>query len=106
MRGVKPATALKLPAAPEGQDAFFSAVMSYFMQQHAHVEAVYALEKAGELGMGATDVSPAARALIEGQLHAGGQMLAAIWVTAWKNAGPDTYLKAQLLKRAAANTTP
>lgn len=98
---VKPATALELPAAPEGQDAFFSAVMSYFMQQHAHVEAVYALEKAGELGMGTTDVSPAARALIEGQLHTGGQMLAAIWVTAWKTAPTDTYLQAQLDKRQA-----
>lgn len=98
---VKPATALELSAASEGQDAFFSAVMSYFMQQHAHVEAVYALEKAGELGMGTTDVSPTARALIEGQLHAGGQMLAAIWVTAWKTAPTDTYLQAQLAKRQA-----
>ncbi len=98
---VEPAAALDLSAVPDGQDAFFDAVMAYFMRQHAHVEAVYALEKAGELGMGATDVSPAARALIEGQLRAGGGMLAAIWVTAWQTAPADTYLQAQLAKRQA-----
>ena len=98
-KDIEPASALDLPAVPEGQDAFFNAVMAYLMKQHAHVEAVYALEKAGELGMGATDVSPAAQALIEGQLRAGGQMLAAIWVTAWQTAPVDTYLQAQLAKR-------
>ena len=39
---------------------------------------------------------------IKARLLTGGRMLAAIWVTAWKNAPPDTYLKAQLLKRSAA----
>lgn len=98
---VEPAAALDLPSVPEGQDAFFNAIMAYFMKQHAHVETVYALEKAGELGMEATEVSPAARALIEDQLRAGGQMLAAIWVTAWKTVPVDTYLQAQLAKRQA-----
>jgi hypothetical protein len=29
-------------------------------------------------------------------------MLASVWLTAWKNAGDDTYLRGQLIKRQAA----
>lgn len=96
---VQPAAALELSAVPEGQDAFFNAVMKYFMAQHTLVEPIYALEKSGELGMRGTPVSPAARALVEGQLLKGGEMLAAIWVTAWQTAPADTFLQAQLEKR-------
>lgn len=99
--GVRPAAALELAEVPADQDALFNAVMAYVMRQHAHVETVYALEKSGELGLGPTEVSPAARALVEGQLLAGGRMLAAIWITAWQTAPVDTYLQAQLAKRQA-----
>lgn len=103
---VQPATALDLSAVPEGQDAFFNAVMAYLMAQHELVETVYALEQSGELGMGATAISPAARALVEGQLLKGGRMLAAIWITAWKSAPADTFLQAGLEKRKAETPSP
>ena len=37
-----------------------------------------------------------------------GRMLAAIWLTAWRGAVPDTYLRAALVRRqaAAAKTAP
>ena len=30
----------------------------------------------------------------------GGELLASLWLTAWKNAMPDTYLRTQIAKRA------
>ena len=96
------------PVAPlfEGgaspRDPMFDAVMSYLQTQAAQVEPLYRLEKAHKF-----DTEPPAdpaegRAFIEEQLLRGGKMLAEIWVTAWKNAAPDPYLKAQLTKRAEA----
>jgi len=45
---------------------------------------------------------PTGREFIEGQLLRGGEMLGAIWLTAWVNATDDSYLTKQLAKRAAA----
>lgn len=98
---VEPAQPLSLAAAPEGQDAFFTAVMSYILEQHQLVEPLYALEKAGKFKGGSADESAEGRAFIEGQLLRGGRMLSAIWLTAWRSAPVDTYLRAQLLKRQA-----
>ncbi|MES1167982.1 MAG: hypothetical protein ABUL61_02310, partial [Oleiharenicola lentus] len=44
-------------------------------------------------------VSAEGRAFIEGQLLTGGQMLGRLWLTAWKTAPVDTYLRTQLAKR-------
>lgn len=88
--------------ATSSRDPMFDAVMRYLKAQNERVEPLYRLEKEHKL-----DTEPPAdpsegRAFIEEQLLRGGEMLADIWVTAWKNAAPDTYLKAQLEKRAAA----
>ena len=76
--------------------------------QHRQVEPLYVLEKAGKLGQAEQPVSDEARAFIEARLLEGGRMLGAIWLTAYRGAVPDTYLRAALLRRqtAAAPATP
>lgn len=110
---VTPARALALPARSDGRDPLFVAVMDYVLAENRLVEPIYRMEKAGQFSnelekQGLPDrnhgpVNPAGRAFMEGQLLQGGQMLASVWVTAWRNTVPDTYLRTQLLKRQAAS---
>jgi hypothetical protein len=99
---VTPAQPLALATQPDGRDPAFVAVMNYFMAQHAMVEPLYALEKKGVFKSEVAATSVEGRKFIEDRLLAGGGMLASVWVTAWKQAAPDTFLKAQLLKRQTA----
>ena len=99
---VHPAATISVTPRPDGRDPMFAAVMSYFLAQHAQVVPLYELDKAGKFKVEGTTAAPEGRAFIEQQLLAGGEMLGAIWVTAWENAIPDTYLRAQLWKRQAA----
>ena len=101
---VTPAQPLALAPAAGGRDRFFSAVMNYVVAQQKLVEPFYALEKKGVFKSEVAATSVEGQDFIKARLLTGGQMLGAIWITAWKNAGPDTYLKAQLLKRAARNS--
>lgn len=103
---VTPAQPIALTAAAGGRDPFFTAVMNYVVEQQKLVEPLYALEKKGVFKADVAATSVEGQEFIKARLLTGGQMLGAIWVTAWKNAGPDTYLKAQLLRRAAAGTNP
>lgn len=97
---VKSASAISVAAREDGRDPMFVAVMDYLLAQHQLVEPLYQLEKAGKLSHGRDEaIVPEGRAFIEGQLLQGGQMLGAIWLAAWKNAVPDTYLRTQLVKR-------
>jgi hypothetical protein len=110
---VTPAQPLVLAPRADGRDPMFAAVMDYLLAQFQLVEPLYQLEKAGKLSneqekadrnrqQFAGPVDPAGRAFIEGQLLKGGEMLGALWLTAWKQAAPDVRLRAQLLKRSAA----
>lgn len=96
---VLPVEAIVLGNREDGRDPFFVAAMDYLLAQHALVETLYQLEKAGKLGNGENSVTPEGRAFIEGQLLKGSQMLARAWVTAWQSAPIDTYLRTQLAKR-------
>jgi hypothetical protein len=98
---VTPAQPLVLSAAAGGRDPLFTAVMNYVVEQQKLVEPLYALEKKGVFKSDVAATSVEGQDFIKARLLTGGQMLGALWVTAWKKAGPDTYLKAQLLKRAA-----
>lgn len=96
---VQPAQPLAL-AAPAGErDPLFSAVMVWLLEQHTQVEPLYALEKSGALRAEVAATSREGRAFLETRLLSGGRMLGALWLTAWQQAGPDTFLRAQLLKR-------
>lgn len=109
---VTSAQSLAVASRADSRDPVFAVVMDYLIAQNQLVEPLYQLEKAGKLSdeWEKTDrtkphpgpVDPEGRAFVEGQLLKGAQMLGALWTTAWKNAGPDTYLRAQLIKRQIA----
>jgi hypothetical protein len=94
---------LALPAVTDGRDPFFVVTMDYILESFSHVEPLYKLEKAGLLAIGEQPVMPEGRAFIEGRLLKGAEMLARVWLTAWKTAPVDNYLRTEILgKRAAA----
>jgi hypothetical protein len=98
---VTPAQPITLAALPDRRDPMFVAVVNYLLETAKQVEPLYQLEAAGKLSHAKEDpASPEGKAFIEGQLIKGGNMLGAIWVTAWKSAVPDTYLRASLLRRS------
>ncbi len=109
---VTPAQAIMLTPQDDERDPMFVAVMDYLQGTLKLVEPLYQLEKAGKLGDTFTKehgkgkdtepVSAEGQAFIEDQLLRGGEMLGSIWETAWRNAPPDKFLRASLLKRQAA----
>jgi len=101
---VRPAHILTdLPGAkaPAGRNPLFDEILAYLLAQHAQVEPLYQLDLAGSLKPDSPDGGRAARAFLGEQLLRGGEMLSSLWLTAWKEAPPDTYLRAQLQKRKA-----
>lgn len=101
-----PAKPISIAPREDGRDPVFVAVMDYVIAQNTKVEPLYQLDKAGKLKVDGTSDPAEARRFLEGQLRAGGEMLAAIWVTAWRNAPPDLYLRNSLLKRQATLPAP
>ena len=108
--GVVPAQPIALTTQPDGRNPMFVAVMNYLIEQNKLVEPLYALEKKGALKAEVAATSIEGQEFIKARLLTGGEMLGAIWLTAWKTAPVDTYLRAQLAKRqttaAPAKTTP
>lgn len=98
---VTPARALAFTPQPDGRDPVFVAAVRFLEEQHRQVEPLYAMQKAGKLGDHDLPVTPEARAFIDGQLVRGGEMLARIWVTAWRTAPADNYLLDSLAARKA-----
>lgn len=96
--------------ATSPRNPLFGEILAYLLAQHDRVEPLYQLELAGSLKAGAPDGGAAGRAFLGEQLLRGGEMLSSLWLTAWKQAGPDAYLRAQLQKRPpaapASATTP
>ncbi len=99
---VKPAEPFALTPPAPGSDPFFTVAIDYIVTSNTLVEPLYQLEKQKLLGHGEQEVTPEGRAFIEGQLLTGGSMLARVWLTAWKTAPVDTYLRNDLAKRQAA----
>jgi hypothetical protein len=97
-----PSVSLPATNPADGRDPVFVAAMDYLLTSHEQVAPLYQLEKDGLLGNGEQPVSPEGKAFIENRLVAGGTMLAKLWVTAWKSAPVDTYLRSTLAKRQAA----
>jgi hypothetical protein len=98
---LRPARAFNGQAAP---DAMFRLVVEFIVEQHKQLEPLYQLDKDGKLS-GEGERGLEGKAFLESQLVKAGQMLADLWYTAYVQAPPDTYLKAELVKRkTAANT--
>jgi hypothetical protein len=102
---------MPLPMRADGRDPAFVAVMDYVLTSHAKVELLYQMEKAGLLAnRPELPVTPEGRAFFEERFLAGSHMLARLWVTAWKSAPLDTYLRETLVRRqtkaAAAAESP
>ncbi len=120
LRGLVPRVTAAQPLAvvsrADGRDPVFVAVIDFIIAQNQLVEPLYQLEKEGKLsnelekaGKFHQDTQPAnaeGRAFIEGQLLKGGGLLGVIWTTAWHTAGPDNFLRAQLIKRQTATASP
>jgi hypothetical protein len=96
------ARAIPLAPRPDGRDPMFVAVLDYLQRQHRQVGPLYQLEKDGKLGNREQPVAAEGRAFIEARLLEGGHMLASIWLTAYRAAGPDNFLRSTLIKRQTA----
>jgi hypothetical protein len=83
----------------------FPVVITYLLDQFKLVEPLYQLDKEGKLS-GTGEVSAAGREFIQTQMLAGGQMLGDLWLTAWRFAPPDNYLKSALAKRKLLQQQP
>jgi hypothetical protein len=105
---VTPAEAVNIAARPDGRDPMFVAVMDFLQASNKMVEPLYQLEKDGKLGQGERPMTDEARRFVEDRLVEGARMLSAIWLTAYRSAVPDTYLRTALIKRqtGVAPTTP
>jgi hypothetical protein len=100
---ITPAQALPLAKQPDNRDPFFVQMMDYLAAQNKLVEPLYALEKKGAFKAEVAAKSVEAQDFIKDRFLTGGQMLASIWVTAWKNAEDDKFLRGSLIKRATAD---
>lgn len=98
---VTKAEPIDLTPRADGRSPVFIALLDYIEADNAQVEHFFEMEKAGRFRVQDGHVDPAGRAYIDGRLLTGGEMLARIWVTAWRNAPLDTYLERELQKRAA-----
>ena len=101
---VAPAQALLTAASTDGRDPVFVAVLHYFLAQNAQVEPLYMLEQTGQFKVANIGQSPEGRAFIAQQLRQGAEMLGTLWLTAWREAGPDDYLARQLAQRRTAGS--
>jgi hypothetical protein len=82
----------------QGRDPVFVDVLSYLLGSFGDVEHLYALDKEGKLHPENAS-SAEGKAFIEGQILAAGTMLGSLWLTAWRDAPADTFLRGQLLAR-------
>ncbi|MBK1881413.1 hypothetical protein JIN85_03235 [Luteolibacter pohnpeiensis] len=96
---VKPVSAWTLT---EGSgDPVFAKVFEYIQAQHAFVEPIYQLEKKGAFRAENPVKSEEGKKFIEQRLLSGGRTLAEIWLTAYREAGPDSFLRRVLEERKA-----
>lgn len=99
---LRPLQPVSLAARPDNREPMFVAVLDYIRTQNTKVEPLYQLEQAGKLGNGGGVIADEAKAFFEQRVLEGAHMLATIWLSAYRNAVPDTYLRSALIKRQTA----
>jgi hypothetical protein len=97
-----PAKELDVAVRPDGRDPVFVAIMDFVIAQNKEVEPLYQLDKDGKLKADGSPGSLDGKPFIEDQILKGARMLGAIWLTAWRQAAPDTYLQSSLVQRPPA----
>ena len=95
---LRPAQLVALNGRTAKSEEMFQATMTFILEQHKLLEPLYQLDKDGKLS-GEGENGLQGKPFLEGQLIKSGQMLGDIWFSAWQQAPPDAYLKAQLAKR-------
>lgn len=98
---LRPAGIVSINGHPAKPEEMFQAAMLFILEANKLVEPLYQMDKDGRLS-GEAGKGLEGRAFLEGRLVKSGQLLGDIWYSAWEQAPPDTYLKAQLAKRKAA----
>jgi hypothetical protein len=97
-----PARPIDVTVRPDGRDPIFVAEMDFIIRQNREVEPLYELDKEGKLKADGSPGSFDGRPFIEAQLVKGAEMLGSLWLTAWRQAGPDVFLQSQLIREQAA----
>jgi hypothetical protein len=96
---LRPAHLVAINGRPAKAEEMFQVAILFLLEQNKQVEPLYQLEKDGKLS-GEGEKGLEGKAFLEGQLLKSGQLLGDLWFTAWQQAPPDMFLKAQLARRA------
>jgi hypothetical protein len=99
---VHPAQLVSIDGHTAKPEEMFQAAMLFVIGQNKLVEPLYQMEKDGKLS-GEGDKGMEGKAFLEAQLANSAQLLADLWYSAWQQAPPDTFLKAQLSRRQGAS---
>lgn len=102
---LRPLQPISLVARPDAREPMFVAVLDYIRKQNGKVEPLYQLEQAKKLGIGGAVIPEETRTFFAERVVEGAEMLATIWLTAFRNAVPDTYLRSSLIKRQTSPAT-
>lgn len=98
----QPAQPLSLEPRLDGRDPMFAHAMDFLVAQNQLVEPLYRLEAAGKLKTDAATPDAEAVDFIQQRVLAAGQLLGNLWLTAWRSAAPDAFLRGQLVRQQAA----
>jgi hypothetical protein len=103
---LRPARLAAIEGRPAKPEEMFQVAALFVLGQNKLVEPLYQMEKEGKLS-GEGEKGAEGKAFLEAQLAKSAQLLADIWYSAWQQAPPDTFLKAQLARRQrASGSTP
>jgi hypothetical protein len=99
LRGrLRPAQPVNINGRTAKPEEIFQVAMLFLVEQNQFVEPLYKLDKEGKLS-GDGEAGKEGKAFLEAQMLKSGQLLGDLWFSAWQQAPPDTFLKAQLAKR-------
>ena len=95
---LRPARLLTHDDPRSAQTNLFAEVMHYLVEHHGQVETLYRLDKEGKIS-GFREFSQEGHDFITGQMLKASQCLGDLWLTAWQQAPPDTFLRGALARR-------
>lgn len=99
---LRPARLVEIEGRTAKPEEMFQAMMLFLVEQNRLVEPLYRLDKEGKLS-GNQGTGREGKAFLENQLLKAGQLLGDFYLSAWRQAPPDTFLKGQLARRQRSN---